>query len=1441
MPELTQYPETGKHLQRFCGDTIEFELTSSEPVTGRAFLCTNVGNAAIHRDEIIRRTEQRLNQIGQDWNNIPMQRTDEYSFRVRLALSEVGHFECKCGIVDDDGNTTWVKGDNLHLNVISADYCASNTVYCAFVRQFGANKTRSGSALPDGVTQESITRLDESGYSVIPAGGTFRGLIRELDHIVDRLKCRIIHLLPINPVPTTYARMGRFGSPYASQDFTAVDPALAEFDTKASPLEQFFELVDAVHRKNACIFLDIAINHTGWASKLQEEHPDWFVRKDDGTYVSPGAWGVTWGDLIELDHKNPPLWSYLANVFLTWCRRGVDGFRCDAGYMIPEAAWEYIIAMVRREFPDTVFLLEGLGGATEVTQALLDRANMDWAYSELFQNYSRDQIEGYLNYAWNESCSNGIMIHYAETHDNNRLATSGERYARLRTALSALASSCGAFGFTNGVEWFAKEKVDVHQDSALNWGAETNQIDFIARLNTILALHPAFFNGAFIRCIDSGSPDAVVIIRTNREAEHFILVAMNLNCDRTVTAEWDASYATFTREKMYDLISGRRLDILSVRGHKWSLPLSPGRVVCLSPEQQWIPKIEEAAAGGRLEYDHLEDQQAAALVLTALTAKRKTPVLADDDVPALTRRLRESPEGFLQDLFSDRPEIPYVVWNWPTDLRREIIVAPGRSILVAAPVRFRFFIVRNEDNRVIASARSIHCKDGRFVSIVPPLPTPDKPTELRVAVFVSEGDELRRDTAVLMLMPRDIDKAVVSLTRDEFFMKGRTFLQANGRGGAVHVCIETGRLLSRYDAIMLANLHPEIPVDRHIMWRRFRMWMIYRARRQQITSEMIDRFHIASDGGAVLGFKVPVGNARVVGLMLKLSMIPEKNAVRASFLRYAYTGSGETIDDSEPVQLLISPDLEDRNFHCLTKASEGPQDTFPAAVTESPRGFVFRPASDRIFRMTASSGTFRRADEWSYMNYQENEAERGLDPNCDLYSPGYFKCSLNGNETLHLIGQIMTSEDEPKISPVPEEKPCYDRMTDDLQTVMLNSLKAFIVKRGDLKTVIAGYPWFLDWGRDTLIFVRGLITEPVFHEDVKQILVQFASLVKDGTICNMISGTDTGNRDTSDAPLWLFIGVRDMCVALGNKDFLKTKVKDRGTLLDLLVELAEGLVKGTPNGIACDAESGLIFSPAHFTWMDTNYPAGTPREGYPVEIQALWYASLRFLAESLPEKQAARWSELAARVKESFLKYFPLKEEGFLSDCLHCKPGTPASKAEPDDHLRPNQLLAITLGLVEDKKLRRIILLNTSELLVPGGIRSLADRPVKYPLPVYGADGKLLNDPYHPYQGHYCGDEDTRRKVAYHNGTAWTWQMPLFPEAYYITHGRFGRATAISLLSSMAVQLDNGCIMHMPEILDGDYPHKPRGCDAQAWGLSEYYRVWKLLHPASKSTGKDHE
>ena len=481
--ELTQFPEPGKHLLRCCGDTFEIRLQSNKPVRGQAFLSTNIGNALLQRQETMEWVENRIPPSGQDWANLPMQRIDEYTFKIRLALAEEGHFEAKaCVLSEDESEPLWVRGENLHINVEPAAYTAANSIYCAFVRQFGINKNREFSELPRGLNMDEIKAFDANSFALIPPSGTFRSLIPELNHIIHRMKCRIIHLLPINPTPTVYARMGRYGSPYASLDFTAVDPALAEFDRKATPLDQFMELADAIHRENAKLFIDIAINHTGWAAKIHEEHPDWLVREDDGSIHSPGAWGVVWGDLTELDHGKLDLWKYLADVFLTWCARGVDGFRCDAGYMIPENAWKYIIARVRNVFPETVFLLEGLGGDPAVTENLLDRANMNWAYSELFQNYSRMQIESYLKYAWQQSSSHGLMVHYAETHDNNRLAAVSHTYASLRTALAALTSVSGAFGFVNGVEWYAKEKIDVHESSALNWGAACNQTDLIRRL-----------------------------------------------------------------------------------------------------------------------------------------------------------------------------------------------------------------------------------------------------------------------------------------------------------------------------------------------------------------------------------------------------------------------------------------------------------------------------------------------------------------------------------------------------------------------------------------------------------------------------------------------------------------------------------------------------------------------------------------------------------------------------------------------------------------------------------------------------------------------------------------------------------------------------------------------------------------------------------------------
>jgi starch synthase (maltosyl-transferring) len=165
--------------------------------------------------------------------------------------------------------------------------------------------------------------------------------------------------------------------------------------------------------------------------------------------------------------------------------------------------------------------------------------------------------------------------------------------------------------------------------------------------------------------------------------------------------------------------------------------------------------------------------------------------------------------------------------------------------------------------------------------------------------------------------------------------------------------------------------------------------------------------------------------------------------------------------------------------------------------------------------------------------------------------------------------------------------------------------------------------------------------------------------------------------------------------------------------------------------------------------------------------------------------------------------------------------------AERDDALRPNQLLAITLGLICNADVCDAVLTACQALLVPGAIRSLADRPLKRPLEVRH-NGLLINDPHNPYQGRYTGDEDTRRKPAYHNGTAWTWQFPSYCEAWILRYGDEGKATARALLYSSIDLIRTGCLGHIPEILDGNFPHTPRGCDAQAWGVSELLRVWLL-------------
>ena len=337
---------------------------------------------------------------------------------------------------------------------------------------------------------------------------------------------------------------------------------------------------------------------------------------------------------------------------------------------------------------------------------------------------------------------------------------------------------------------------------------------------------------------------------------------------------------------------------------------------------------------------------------------------------------------------------------------------------------------------------------------------------------------------------------------------------------------------------------------------------------------------------------------------------------------------------------------------------------------------------------------------------------------------------------------------EPKM-PNAAEGLSADRFGETLR----QALRAFVVKRGNGKTVIAGYPWFLDWGRDTLICARGLLAAGMLDE-VEQILRTFGRFEAAGTLPNTIHGEDASNRETSDAPLWFGVVCEEWAAAAGRdrgsrrSDAAGERVRlldspidrDGRTLAEVLRSIAAHHVRGTPVGVAMDEQSALLWSPAHFTWMDTNHPAGTPREGYPIEIQALWIRLLRQLDRLGLSPETEPWSELARRAEVSLQQYFWIEEQGWWADVLRAERGVPASAATVDDALRSNGLLAVSLGVVSGERARRNVEAARRHLVVPGGVRSLAPLPVHCPLEIRGRGGEMLNNPREPYWGRYEGD-----------------------------------------------------------------------------------------------------
>jgi predicted glycogen debranching enzyme len=1091
---------------------------------------------------------------------------------------------------------------------------------------------------------------------------------------------------------------------------------MAEFDGSTTPLDQFCELISETHARKGLFFIDLPANHTGWGSTLQTHHPEWFVKNQDGKFHSPGAWGVKWEDLVELDYAHDGLISYMAEVFLFWCRQGVDGFRCDAGYMIPQKAWRKIVSAVRDQYPDTVFMLEGLGGDLAITDALLSEAGLDWAYSEIFQVYNRDQFEWYLPDALKRSAKYGTLVNFAETHDNDRLAKSGRTYAALRVQLAALLSSQGAWGIANGVEWLATEKIDVHGRNSLNWDSSENLVELISKLNFILSKYESFHGKEDLKLITRGGGNTIAFQRGED-----ILVAANLDCSNGVAVEFD--HDSFIHQESIDLLSERVFDSSK------AIDLAPGQVVCLASKKVQI-------------------------------ANESCDEESETNV--------------------------FFKWRYPYDVKRDVVVVEDDYLEISAPCHFMVQLFDPIQEKTIV--RAFSNDKNRIVVKVPKYREDGTKThalKLNMEVYSPDG-MLRSESNLCIAPPYNLSLVKPYIAKEE--IKERINCRgilSNCISASAQVRSLWGNISSQYDSFLSANPKIDCPSDRLLLWSRTRAWMQVEGFSYEFGATSQTHFEVESTGlFARWYFSVKCALGRSADFIFTLSLAEEENAAMLKIERVKSKGN----DMLSPVRVVLRPDIEWRSFHSTTKAFEGPETHFPKSVKTSEDSFVFSPYGDSfVLSMSGKDVSFNHEPQWVYNVPHAEEAERGQTPSGDVFSPGWISVEMPVNSSYVLVGRYAAKDCKNSCN-VKMEFPALPNAKLPLRNIkdsLLDAMNLFSVRRDNLKTVLAGFPWFLDWGRDTFIFMRGMIASGMTDSSL-QILRAFAAFEERGTLPNIIYGQSAGNRDTVDAQLWFVRCVYEIISA----GYPKNKLKD---LLRTCKAIVDNYLKGTPNGIKVDERSSLVWAPSHFTWMDTNYPACTARNGYPVEIQALWISALRFVG----------YGDLAEKALSSVQKL--MKSDLGYGDCIDAPNGESAFDGILDKSVRPNQLFLVSLGIVSDES----IIEATKSLFIPGSIRSLDARDLKY-------------------KGCYTGDEDTMRKWAYHNGTAWAWQMPSFVEAA-VMMGLISKKTALSMLSSAVDIINDGALGHICEISDGDAPHTQKGCTAQAWSVSELLRVLLLL------------
>ncbi len=658
------------------------------------------------------------------------------------------------------------------------------------------------------------------------------------------------------------------------------------------------------------------------------------------------------------------------------------------------------------------------------------------------------------------------------------------------------------------------------------------------------------------------------------------------------------------------------------------------------------------------------------------------------------------------------------------------------------------------------------------------------------------------------------------------------WLVTNGLGGYAS-CSVSGVTTRKYHGLLVAALPP--PFGRTIMLNHLSEQVIFPdGRRYWLGCEERSDGNIHLDGMQYLkefrlenGLPVWIFNVQNTFIEKRILLIHLQNTVHVSY---------RLLSSDTPVRLRLQPSMHFRPH-------EAPVNTVidePYVVTAIDGHYEVtgKHLLSLKLKVEGQRAKFTLDSQIVSNIFFRIESRRGYESIGDLWSPGYFKVDLHPEKVATLVASTENWETIKALSPLEAMQAENERRNQLLYTApaiartglggeLVLAADQFIIKpssriedaaraqaSGDeIRTIIAGYHWFTDWGRDTMISLEGLTLNTGRHHEARWILRTFNHYVKDGLIPNMFpEGQNEGLYHTSDATLWFFHALDRYVEVTGDHETLRL-------ILPNLLNIVSHHIRGTRFGIGVDPQDGLLRQGAEgyqLTWMDAKVGdwVVTPRRGKAVEINTLWYNALRLLENwertEKGEEAGKAIKQHADKVYQSFNQRFWYAEGGYLYDIVD------GENNKNDSACRPNQLLAISLKhpVLDTQYWPSVLKVVKERLLTPYGLRSLA--------------------PDHPdYKSRYDGDLRSR-DAAYHQGTVWSWLIGPFLDAWLKVYPE-DRAGAHRFLEGFETHLGDAGIGSISEIFDAVDPYTPRGCIAQAWSVAEVLRSWVKTAPEEKS------